>query len=101
MEPVSPLLCRYEGLFDYPYILPKLDILALPNYAFQAMENWGLLVFTQERIEIDPAGSPFSERCWGYLIPPLFPYKASFCNAPANLQPSKSSPLSADAPALL
>ena len=33
-------LCRYEELFDYPYTLPKLDILALPNYAFEAMENW-------------------------------------------------------------
>ena len=57
-------LCRYEELFDYPYTLPKLDILALPNYAFEAMENWGLVVFNQERIEIDPAESPYSERCW-------------------------------------
>lgn len=50
-------------MFDYPYALPKLDILAIPNFAFQAMENWGLLYFTQTRIETDPAESPLSEKC--------------------------------------
>ena len=63
MERMSVPLPRYEELFDYPYALPKLDVLALPSFAFEAMENWGLLYFTQERIEIDPAESPFSERC--------------------------------------
>lgn len=31
---------RYEQMFDIPYALPKLDIVALPHFVFQAMENW-------------------------------------------------------------
>ena len=27
-------------MFDTPYALPKLDIVALPHFVFQAMENW-------------------------------------------------------------
>jgi aminopeptidase N len=30
------LLRRYEQMFDIPYALPKLDVMALPNFAFQA-----------------------------------------------------------------
>ena len=36
----AAILPNYEAMFDYPYFLPKLDILALPDYAFFAMEHW-------------------------------------------------------------
>lgn len=57
------ILPKYETLFDYPYFLPKLDIVAIPNYAFLAMEDWGLLYYDQDRIEIAPGTSPLSFRC--------------------------------------
>lgn len=58
----ATVLPKYELVFDYPYFLPKLDVLALPQFAFQAMENWGLLFFDLERIEIDPGRNPLSFR---------------------------------------
>lgn len=40
LQSAAAILPNYEALFDYAYFLPKLDILALPGYLFQAMENW-------------------------------------------------------------
>eukprot|EP01121_Diplochlamys_sp_Union-15-3_P007710 TRINITY_DN1984_c0_g1_i2.p1 TRINITY_DN1984_c0_g1~~TRINITY_DN1984_c0_g1_i2.p1 ORF type:complete len:533 (-),score=88.36 TRINITY_DN1984_c0_g1_i2:251-1849(-) len=40
----------YEGYFDIPYPLPKMDLVALPDFSFGAMENWGLLLFRQDLI---------------------------------------------------
>lgn len=40
LHSAAAILPSYEALFDYPYVLPKLDILALPDYLFEAMENW-------------------------------------------------------------
>ena len=40
LESAAAILPSLEALFDYPYFLPKLDILALPDYTFEAMENW-------------------------------------------------------------
>lgn len=63
------ILPKYEILFDYPYFLPKLDIVAFPHYAFLAMEDWGLLYYDQDRIEIAPGTDPLSFRC-AFPIPP-------------------------------
>ncbi len=44
LQSAAAILPNYEALFDYAYFLPKLDILALPGYLFQAMENWVCLL---------------------------------------------------------
>uniref|UniRef100_A0A182QF04 Aminopeptidase n=1 Tax=Anopheles farauti TaxID=69004 RepID=A0A182QF04_9DIPT len=36
-----------EEHFDQPYELPKLDQLAIPDFYFAAMENWGLVIYDQ------------------------------------------------------
>lgn len=40
----SQTLTTLEEYTDMRYQLPKMDILAVPNYPFGAMENWGLIV---------------------------------------------------------
>nr|XP_018908056.1 PREDICTED: aminopeptidase N-like isoform X1 [Bemisia tabaci] len=42
---------RYFGI-DYP--LPKQDLAAIPDFNFNAMENWGLITFREKAILYDP-----------------------------------------------
>src|SRR6185295_1622236 len=44
------ILEKYFGS-QYPY--PKLDLLAVPNFASGAMENAGLVTFREERLLLD------------------------------------------------
>ncbi|RKP16781.1 aminopeptidase 2, partial [Rozella allomycis CSF55] len=38
-------LSYFTEYFDMPYPLPKLDMIAIPDFAAGAMENWGLVTF--------------------------------------------------------
>lgn len=44
-----------EAYFDLPYPLAKLDLIAVPDFAFGAMENWGAMTFRENLLLDDPA----------------------------------------------
>uniref|UniRef100_A0AAR2LVX5 Aminopeptidase n=1 Tax=Pygocentrus nattereri TaxID=42514 RepID=A0AAR2LVX5_PYGNA len=54
------LLHFYQDYFKVKYSLPKLDLLAVPKHPYAAMENWGLSVFVEQKILLDPEVSSFS-----------------------------------------
>jgi aminopeptidase N len=40
-----PLLHAIENFLDIKYSLPKLDVVAVPDFSAGAMENWGLTTY--------------------------------------------------------
>jgi aminopeptidase N len=44
-----------EHYFGIPYPLAKLDLIAVPDFAFGAMENWGAMTFRENLLLDDPA----------------------------------------------
>lgn len=39
------ILQYYEQFFQIPFPLPKIDMIALPDFSAGAMENWGLITY--------------------------------------------------------
>lgn len=44
----------YENYFDIAYPLEKSDMIALPDFASGAMENWGLVTYREQCMLVDP-----------------------------------------------
>jgi len=47
----------YEGYFDIEYPLPKLHLIAVPEFAVGAMENWGAITFREIALLADEKSS--------------------------------------------
>ena len=50
-------LAYFADWFGLPYAFPKLDMVALPDFAAGAMENWGLVTYRETALLIDPENS--------------------------------------------
>jgi len=50
-------LGEYEKYFGIKYPLPKLDMIAIPDFAAGAMENWGAITFREAILLFDPKTS--------------------------------------------
>ena len=57
LELGKKLLLSYEKYFGIKYPLPKLDLIAIPDFASGAMEDWGAITFRETILLYDPKTS--------------------------------------------
>ena len=50
-------LAYFEEYFGVRYPLPKLDLIAIPDFSVGAMENWGAITFRESRLLVDKKSS--------------------------------------------
>jgi aminopeptidase N len=50
----------YNQYFNIPYPLTKCDLVALPDFASGAMENWGCITFREQALIVDPTHTSLS-----------------------------------------
>ncbi|XP_076825542.1 endoplasmic reticulum aminopeptidase 1-like isoform X2 [Clavelina lepadiformis] len=58
------VLDAYENLFNIPFPLPKMDLVAVPDFAAGAMENWGLVTYRETALLYNPATSSIKDQEW-------------------------------------
>lgn len=54
LETAVKCLEFYEEYFGISFPLPKIDMVALPDFASGAMENWGLITYREQCMLVDP-----------------------------------------------
>lgn len=52
----------YNEFFDIAYPLPKLDMIAIMNFAAGAMENWGLITYRESDLLFDEKKGSYTQR---------------------------------------
>ncbi|MGC1425876.1 MAG: M1 family metallopeptidase [Nitrosotalea sp.] len=57
LEFTKQFLSYFEKYFKIRYPLPKLDMIAIPDFASGAMENWGAITFRETILLYDPKTS--------------------------------------------
>lgn len=58
----------YEEYFDIKYPLNTLDMIAIPDFASGAMENWGAITYRESALLVDPLNSSISNKQWVALV---------------------------------
>ncbi|RAK99965.1 M1 family metallopeptidase [Aspergillus ibericus CBS 121593] len=61
LELTARTLAFYDEQFDNPFPLPKMDIVAVPDFV-GAMENWGLVIYREADLLLDLETSPVTSK---------------------------------------
>uniref|UniRef100_S4RAW9 Leucyl/cystinyl aminopeptidase n=1 Tax=Petromyzon marinus TaxID=7757 RepID=S4RAW9_PETMA len=64
LENAIKFLDFYEELFNISYPLPKQDLVAIPDFAAGAMENWGLVTYRETALLLGPKASGVRDTLW-------------------------------------
>ncbi|CAF0829122.1 unnamed protein product [Didymodactylos carnosus] len=62
LEVAAKVLPFYADYFGIKYPIAKADMIAIPDFAMGAMENWGLITYRETALLIDPKFSSMDQR---------------------------------------
>lgn len=68
LEVACKSLIYYEDYFNVKYPLPKMDMIAIPDFSAGAMENWGLVTYRETCLLVDPGNTATSRKQWVALV---------------------------------
>ncbi len=58
----------YSEYFNIPYPLNTLDLIAIPDFAAGAMENWGAVTYRETALLVDPLETSTHNKQWVALV---------------------------------
>ena len=61
-DAAAAIVPAYESVLGTAYALPKLDLVAIPDFSAGAMENWGLITYRQTALLVTPTSSASDKR---------------------------------------
>ncbi len=62
LDVAARALTFMNSYFGLPFPLPKLDLVAVPDFAAGAMENWGLITFREALVLVDAMQTPLETK---------------------------------------
>lgn len=68
LEVACKALPYYEDYFGIKYPLPKMDLIAIPDFLSGAMENWGLVTYRETCLLVDPKNTTTARKQWIALV---------------------------------
>jgi len=68
IQAAPKILDYYEEFFKVDFPLPKQDLIAIPDFAAGAMENWGLITYRLTSILYDEKESSSSNKQWVAVV---------------------------------
>mmetsp|Transcript_31821 Transcript_31821/g.77554 ORF Transcript_31821/g.77554 Transcript_31821/m.77554 type:complete len:1119 (+) Transcript_31821:199-3555(+) len=64
LNAAAKILDYFDDFFGLPFPLPKQDLVAIPDFAAGAMENWGLITYRSTAMLVDPEQSSTANVEW-------------------------------------
>ncbi len=68
LETAIKTLDFFEEYFDIKYPLNTLDMIAIPDFASGAMENWGAITYRETALLVDEENSSITNKQWVALV---------------------------------
>ncbi|MDR3571506.1 MAG: M1 family metallopeptidase [Candidatus Pacebacteria bacterium] len=68
LDCAAKVISFFNAYFDIPYPLPVLDLIAIPDFAAGAMENWGAITYRESALLVDPEHSSRMNKQWVALV---------------------------------
>ncbi len=68
LDCAEKIVTFFNEYFDIPYPMPVLDLIAIPDFAAGAMENWGAITYRESALLVDPEHSSTMNKQWVALV---------------------------------